>query len=195
MAVDMGQDRGMAANHPERDSVIRRLSLLTPLVVILTLAACSPKRVLREPSAPVRPAVSETEDATRPSAGRPLGLEAARLARAQIGRPYRWGGASPEQGFDCSGLVHWCYGVLDVDLPRVVSAQVEFGRSVPRQRLQPGDLLFFAIDRREVSHVGLSLGGDRFVHAPRSGRPVRTDSLDDPYWRTRWTGARRVAPE
>ena len=191
----------MAANHPERDSVIRRLFLMTSLVVILALAACSPKRVLREPSAPVGAAGPATADAAgatadRPAADRPqLGFEAARLARAQIGRPYRWGGASPEQGFDCSGLVHWCYSILDVDLPRVVSAQVESGRSVPRQRLQPGDLLFFAIDRREVSHVGLSLGGDRFVHAPRSGRPVRTDSLDDPYWRTRWTGVRRVAPE
>lgn len=176
----------------------------------LVLGACAPKKVLRqpEPTAPtgVRERPADTSASTeRP--GRPEGVterseraegsmskavQAAELALAQQGRPYRWGGHSPERGFDCSGLVMWSYGCVGVDLPRVVNAQHQAGRDVHGRPLLPGDLVFFALDGRRVSHVGLVVDDERFVHAPRRGRPVRIDELDDPYWRTRWVATRRI---
>jgi len=176
-------------------------------LLLLALASCSPKRVLRqpEPEAPVsgasRPTTSpatipEDAPAERPPRGAAdevlLGVEAATLAREQVGRPYRWGGTDPGGGFDCSGLVQWSYGCVGVNLPRVVRELKSEGRAVDGDKLQPGDLVFFAIRGDRVSHVGVYLGDRSFVHAPSSGSLVRENSLDDPYWRGRWTGSRRV---
>ncbi|MEZ4388579.1 MAG: C40 family peptidase [Candidatus Krumholzibacteriia bacterium] len=191
--------------------MIRRLVIV---LTVLLLAGCSPKRVLRQPEAwppperpvhaaprqapPTVPPRSQTappRDLTDPDGALEVGLEVAELALTQLGRPYRWGGHSPERGFDCSGLVHWCYGCLGIDLPRVVRDQRRAGQPVAAASLQPGDLLFFAIEGDRISHVGLYLGDGEFVHAPRAGRRVRRDSLDDPYWRERWSDSRRVAAE
>lgn len=181
-----------------------RLVLL--LVLALSLVGCSPKRVYRQPD-PVAPfgaganrepppvAVRPPGEPTPPDVVRTMGAEVALLADAQIGRPYRWGGRSPEQGFDCSGLVHWAYGRVGVDLPRVVRDQQRVGRPVPAGDLAPGDLVFFSIEGGRISHVGVYVGDADFVHAPRRGKPVRRDSLDDPYWRERWNESRRVAVE
>jgi cell wall-associated NlpC family hydrolase len=114
------------------------------------------------------------------------------LAQEQIGRPYRWGGENPSYGFDCSGLVQWTYGSIGISMPRVVREQKKRGKSITGDRLRPGDLVFFAISGDRVSHVGVYVGGGRFVHAPRAGQPVRIDSLDDAYWRQRWSDSRRI---
>ncbi len=181
------------------------------LMIGLGLVGCSPKRVLRHPEAasPRQGAVGRegsttTSVASRlrppvdrigPGEGQELGSEVASLASAQIGRPYRWGGRTPERGFDCSGLVHWAYERVGVALPRVVREQRRVGESVGLAGLQPGDLVFFAIEGDRITHVGLYIGDGQFVHAPRSGRRVRRDSLDDPYWSERWSDSRRVAAE
>lgn len=115
-----------------------------------------------------------------------IAQRAVRLARKQLGAPYRWGGASPA-GFDCSGLVMWVYGRLGVSLPHNAAALYGVGRSVPRSAIRPGDLLFF----HGLGHVGLYIGRGRMIHAPQSGRRVEVQSLAAR--RGTLVGARRVA--
>lgn len=110
-----------------------------------------------------------------------------------VGTPYRFGGNTPEGGFDCSGLVNYVYrDMLDLRLPRTSRdlAAVQGPRLDP-QRLAPADLVFFG-GGGNVSHVGIYVGEGRFVHAPSSGGTVRLDHLDGPYWRDHYSGARRV---
>jgi cell wall-associated NlpC family hydrolase len=107
------------------------------------------------------------------------------------GVPYRAGG-SDLSGFDCSGLVQYVLAQYGVAVPRVVRDQYEVGTSVRLDELEPGDLVFFATEGRHVSHVGIAIGGDRFVHAPNARGSVRVDSLATGYWGERVAGARRV---
>jgi cell wall-associated NlpC family hydrolase len=110
-----------------------------------------------------------------------------------VGTPYRYGGNTPESGFDCSGLVHYVFrDMLDLRLPRTSRelAAIQGPRIAP-DRLAPADLVFFG-QGGEVSHVGIYVGEGRFVHAPRTGGTVRLDRLDGPWWRDHYTGAKRV---
>ncbi|WP_305043097.1 C40 family peptidase [Geoalkalibacter sp.] len=117
--------------------------------------------------------------------------ELVRTAEQFIGVPYRWGGASAEDGFDCSGLTLVCYRLNGLDLPRVSASQFDAGRPVDPGRLQEGDLVFFATrGGRQVSHVGLYIGGGRFIHAPRSGQSVRVEHLSNSYYQRTFVGAR-----
>ncbi len=111
-----------------------------------------------------------------------------------LGTPYRYGGRSPREGFDCSGLVQYTHRQAGIDVPRTARAQYNASKPVSRRRLQPGDLVFFRIDGRRISHVGIYLGDGRFIHAPSSGRKVTTARLDDPYWRRHYSGAGRFVP-
>ncbi|WP_129135383.1 C40 family peptidase [Luteimonas sp. YGD11-2] len=110
-----------------------------------------------------------------------------------VGTPYRFGGNTPEGGFDCSGLVNYVYrDMLDLRLPR--SSRELAGVQGPRiepGRLASGDLVFFG-SRGNVTHVGIYVGEGRFVHAPSSGGTVRLDHLDGHYWRDNYSGARRI---
>ena len=125
------------------------------------------------------------------SEGLKLGFAAAELAREQLGKQYQWGAVGPDR-FDCSGLVYYVYGSLGVALPRVSADQARFGTRIGRSEVQPGDLLFFSISGSRVDHVGIYVGGNEFIHAPRKHMPVRTDSLNDAWWRRRFEVARRV---
>jgi Cell wall-associated hydrolases (invasion-associated proteins) len=110
-----------------------------------------------------------------------------------VGTPYRYGGNTPEGGFDCSGLINYVFrDMLDLRLPRTSRelAATKGGRIAP-DRLAGGDLVFFGSDD-QVSHVGIYVGEGRFVHAPNSGGTVRLDSLDGAWWRDHYTGARRL---
>ena len=114
-------------------------------------------------------------------------------ALALLGTPYRWGGNGPG-GFDCSGLVnHVVQQALGLTLPRSAAAMSRIGAAIERQALRAGDLLFFITARQEVSHVGIYVGEDRFVHATRSGGDVRMSALSERYWSARYAGARRIA--
>lgn len=116
---------------------------------------------------------------------------AADIAQRFIGKPYRYGGETPA-GFDCSGLVHYSFGRAGIAVPRTTGALVRDGRRVARGRLRKGDLLFFNQDGKRASHVAIYLGDQTFVHAPSSGKHVRRDRLNNPYWRKHFAGARRV---
>lgn len=110
------------------------------------------------------------------------------------GSRYRFGGTSPSVGFDCSGFVQHVYGRHGVALPRDAQSMAGSLPEVRRDEVLPGDLMFFKISRRPYSHVGIYLGGRRFIHATsRRTGDVRVSSLDLPYWRTRLAGIRRPA--
>jgi cell wall-associated NlpC family hydrolase len=196
--------------------------LFAPLLIAALLAACAapmerapardapPRAGERDGSVAVggaefeRPAsTTEPVASDRPAAaGDPgelataatSGAQAVRAARAQLGTPYRYGGASPSAGFDCSGLVRWSYAQTGVDLPRDTAAQRRLAATRVRDlsELQPGDLLFYTRGRRGTLHVALFAGDGEFVHAPTSGQAVRADRLDAPHWRARFIEARRL---
>jgi cell wall-associated NlpC family hydrolase len=107
-----------------------------------------------------------------------------------VGKPYRYGGASPS-GFDCSGLVHFSYRQAGVAVPRSTEDQLRAAKPV-RGSMQRGDLLFFDQEGKKKSHVGIYLGNGKFVHAPSSGKRVRTDTLDSRYWKKHLSEIRRL---
>lgn len=110
-----------------------------------------------------------------------------------VGTPYRYGGNTPESGFDCSGLVNYVFrDMLDLRLPRTSRELAAYqGPRIEPARLATADLVFFG-SGGTVSHVGIYVGEGRFVHAPTTGGTVRLDRLDGPYWRARYSGAKRV---
>jgi cell wall-associated NlpC family hydrolase len=111
--------------------------------------------------------------------------DAATIALQYLGVPYLWGGATPA-GFDCSGLVMYVYAQLGISLPHYAAAQYQVGTPVPRDELQPGDLVFFDA----LNHVGIYIGGGQFVHAPHTGDVVKISSLSD--FAGSYVGARRL---
>ena len=121
------------------------------------------------------------------------------VALSLIGTPYRFGGASPEAGFDCSGLVKYILGLSSpITLPRNSDEMFRMGsgRSIELAELKAGDLLFFRVGgKKRINHVAVYIGEDRFVHAPSTGGFVRVDKLDSKYWMRWFTGAKRVLPE
>jgi cell wall-associated NlpC family hydrolase len=117
--------------------------------------------------------------------------EIVETARSFIGLPYRWGGTTPEKGFDCSGLVMAVYYLNGINLPRTSREQYRVGKALPRSHLSEGDLVFFDISgRNRVSHVGIYVGGGEFIHAPGRGKTIRTDSLSNSYYSPRYKGGR-----
>ncbi|MGQ9454805.1 MAG: C40 family peptidase [Armatimonadota bacterium] len=114
-----------------------------------------------------------------------------RTALAFRGARYRRGGAS-RGGFDCSGFTRYVFAKYGITLPHSSAAQAKIGKPVPKSELQPGDLVFFQTYRRGISHVGIYIGNDKFVHASTHRRGVTVDSLNSSYYASRYRGARRV---
>lgn len=98
------------------------------------------------------------------------------VAMQQLGKPYQWAAAGPSS-FDCSGLVMYCYAQVGVSLPHSAAAQYGSGAHVSRDQLQPGDLVFFSHGGGGIAHVGMYVGGDSYIHAPRTGDVVKISSL------------------
>jgi len=115
-----------------------------------------------------------------------------RVAESMIGAPYKYGGISPKSGFDCSGLVYFSHRKNGITLPRTSYAQYKASKPIPRKALRRGDLLFFRITSRKVSHVGIYMGKNRFVHAPSRGKKVSIGKLNSPYWSKRFIRGGRI---
>jgi murein DD-endopeptidase len=150
----------------------RALAAGAPLVAALLLAACAapPQRAAPPPD---------------------TGAVMATLAVSLVGTPYQFGGADAA-GFDCSGLALYVHARVGLAIPRTASEQRHAAHPVPLAALAPGDLIFFRIRSRHVDHVGIYVGGGRFVHAPRAGGTVAYGQLAaGGYYRTRATGAGR----
>ena len=160
----------------------RTLEKIVACLALPVLAACSWQEESTLPRAPDTQVVIQgyADD---------VGVEAARIAYAQVGIPYRYGGASPA-GFDCSGLVHYAYDRAGKAVPRTTSALERATRRVDERSLLPGDILFFNVSGK-LGHVGIYLDDGRFVHAPQTGRTVSVESLDSPFYRRAFARAGR----
>lgn len=114
----------------------------------------------------------------------------------QIGKPYRWGGTSPNTGFDCSGLVYYAYkDLVKFRIPRTANEMYHLRDAAPvgRNELQNGDLVFFRTQGRGTAdHVGVYVGNGKFIQSPRTGQEIQITSLSEDYWQQRYVGARRV---
>jgi cell wall-associated NlpC family hydrolase len=110
------------------------------------------------------------------------------IAMQYLGIPYKWGGASPETGFDCSGFLMYVYAKVGVSLPHNAAMQYQLGTPVSKEQLQPGDLVFFD----GLGHNGMYIGGGQFIHAPHSGDVVKISSLSDSWYAATWVGAKRL---
>ena len=130
------------------------------------------------------------------SGGHGITAHAALVAEAlrHRGIRYRFGGSSPEEGFDCSGLVSYAASrALGLRLPRSAAEIANVGQTIGRAELVAGDLVFFNTMGRKYSHVGIYLGDDRFVHSPSAGGVVRIENMTMAYWNKRYNGARRLS--
>jgi cell wall-associated NlpC family hydrolase len=202
-ALARAQAKAKAAARREaagRVAAAARANAATPAPTTTAAVQTQSSEPAQSPAAQVQPAVvapATTADTTTqpaptapalpaapPAAGHP---QAAQVALGYVGVPYRWGGSTPA-GFDCSGLVSYVYAQLGVQLPHYAAAQYGYGSPVARDQLQPGDLVFFD----NLAHVGIYIGGDEFVDAPHTGTVVRIDSLSDPWYSSRYVGARRI---
>jgi len=150
-----------------------------PIGVFLLMAGCaSPPAPQRTPVSSIPPLTAEQSNSITIHA---LGL---------VGTPYRYGGNTPEGGFDCSGLIGYVYrSSLGQVPPRTVSRMASFGRPVAMSEIRSGDLVLFG--NSTPSHAGIYVGDGRFVHAPSTGGEVRLDRLDGVYWSRQPTQARR----
>jgi cell wall-associated NlpC family hydrolase len=146
------------------------------LVLLLAVTGCAKQVLSPDPPATV---VAPEEPPSR-------NATAARLATRYLGAPYVWSGSSPT-GFDCSGLVMYAYAKVGVAIPHNAAQQFRLGAPVDRDRLVPGDIVFF----NQLRHNGIYLGDGRFVHATKPAG-VKIARLDDDWFRTRWVGARRL---
>lgn len=135
------------------------------------------------------PPISAAPPAFVPPAS--VGNEIALRAISLLGAPYSYGGSGPTT-FDCSGLVRFIYDQVGIAVPRTAAEQYSAAKPVPLRGLEPGDLLFFRIHGRGISHVAIYAGDGRFIHAPQTGRPVEFRMLDDEYYRPRLAGAGRL---
>jgi cell wall-associated NlpC family hydrolase len=158
------------------------MRLLAAIVVVLALAGCA--------SSPNR-APSASTGSIKASSAADRGDQAAGYALTMVGKPYRYGGSSP-QGFDCSGLVLYSYKNAGVALPHGTDKQRSLSRPIKVAELRRGDLLFFNQEGKKYGHVGIYVGSGQFVHAPSSGKSVRSDRLDSAYWKKHLSEARRI---
>ena len=115
-------------------------------------------------------------------------------AMSLIGVKYKWGGNTPESGLDCSGFIHYVFqNTLNIALPRTALGMSRVGDTIDKDELKPGDLVFFNTLKRRFSHVGIYLGDNRFIHAPRTGRNIEIANMDTKYWTSRFNGGRRMS--
>jgi cell wall-associated NlpC family hydrolase len=168
--------------------MLARLPFLAPFLIAalgfsVAHADEEPPLLLQEAVALQQPAATPVES----TLDKALGL---------LGIRYRWGGSAPDTGFDCSGFVrHVFQQGIGLDLPRSAREQSKTGEPVGKDELQPGDLVFFNTMRRAFSHVGIYLGDNLFVHAPRRGGRVRVEDMSARYWTKRFNGARRLTEQ
>ena len=159
----------------------RAMQRICLTLLILLLGACS-----------TMPGIPPDTPLEQASGGRMNDVALYALSLADT--PYRYGGNSGENGFDCSGFVQHVYlNTLGIKLPRTSTEMSRAGSEPDAGQLHPGDLVFFNTRHQPFSHVGIYVGEERFVHSPSSGKAIMVANMRDKYWRSRYNGARRVA--
>lgn len=161
-----------------------RVSHLLMVLSLAVLAGCASAPPPPAPTAAIAPPTSV------PAAGHD---ELLFHAFSLVGTPYRYGGSSPDTGFDCSGLINYVFREsAGLTLPRTTAGLNALPGTTAVDALQPGDLVLFATRGKRVDHAGIYIGDGRFLHAPSSGGRVRVDALDASYWQRAYASARRV---
>ncbi len=150
---------------------------------------------IRKISPPLQPVVpKETAEKPEPKPSndqKDMGAIAARTAERFVGIPYRWGGDNVVEGMDCSGFVRAVYNLCGLSIPRTSRDQFKAGDLVAKDDLKDGDLVFFGSSVDKINHVGIYVGGGKFVHAPRRGEEIRVTAVNESYFEKRFVGARR----
>jgi cell wall-associated NlpC family hydrolase len=181
------QERLADANQLLASAPQQPAAAAAPVVDAAAAAAVGNAKLPPEILGPVQDAIAAG------NAPGPKALAAIEEASKYIGTDYKWGGSTPQTGFDCSGLMQWSYAQSGVQIPRVTYTQIEApnGTEVAdKQNLKPGDLVFFS-NAGDVHHVGMYLGDQKFLHAPSTGDVVKVSSLDEPYYASQFAGGRR----
>jgi cell wall-associated NlpC family hydrolase len=138
-------------------------------------------------------ASNTTQEAESNSSWTSTAQEIILQALGQTGVKYKYGGISPDAGFDCSGFVRYVFKeAANLTLPHGARAMSQIGKNVPEKELKPGDLVFFNTMKSVYSHVGIYVGNNRFIHSPSTGSSISVADMNDSYWSKRFTGARRV---
>jgi murein DD-endopeptidase len=156
----------------------RHLAGTLSCAALLLIASCSTR-------------LANTDRPTLGHTGVAAGKEVVAVAKTLIGAPYQYGGTTPD-GFDCSGLVHYAYKEAGLNIPRTTREQLRYAQRVRASNLRPGDVLFFRVSDRKVTHVGIYTGDGRFIHAPSAGGHVAYARMDNPFWEKRLVGAGRL---
>lgn len=192
LAFAAGSLPALAMNPPisKADTAPQAASALAPAAALVLPA---PAAIATPDTAPLAAQLAILQKAKDAPTSPSLVKTVLQRAFSLLGTPYRWGGSSPESGFDCSGLVGYVFRTIGIDLPRVSRAMADEGTKVAsRDALAEGDLVFFG-KRGHIDHVGIYIGEGNFLHAPRTGRDVTVSSLTSGYWAQKYLEARRVA--
>lgn len=189
-----------------------RIALLATATLVASLFySASSHAALETEALPTLKGLSVADEGSSPAGTMPsLRDRIVKMSMNTLGTLYHWGGDDPDEGFDCSGLVRFVFHkTAGLNLPRTSREQHSSGQSVGRQQLLPGDLVFFKTGRTRivrvqghhkslrtvissaVSHVGIYIGDNQFIHAPVRGERVRIDNLDASYWTQHYAGASR----
>jgi peptidoglycan endopeptidase LytE len=165
---------------------------LAPALIVLATTACASAGGVPRPfPTPGGWNPPPLEASPSPATAALGGYAIAGTALSFRGVPYRNGGSDPS-GFDCSGLVWYVFAQNGLRVPRTVDEQYRAGTPIDRSSVGPGDLVFFNTKGAGATHVGISIGGDEFVHAPNTTGEVRVERLGANYWMGRFVGARRM---
>jgi cell wall-associated NlpC family hydrolase len=180
----------MAIRARTRRAVLARLALATAVFqAVLGQLCASASAGAERTDRPFAPRAHANRVDTAVGRTRLRRARVVAVAHKALGVPYRWGGASPASGFDCSGLVQWAYRQVGVRLPHYSYGQWRYGRPVSRRGLRAGDLVFFS----GLGHVGIYIGHNRLIHAPHAGARVSVAPLSGWYARSFVGGRRLVA--
>ncbi len=174
----------------------------TAVLLIGFLAGCGSSEVYRAPveergvvvngyAAPSAATQGQVPATPRPGERRP-NYHMAMMAKQMVGVRYRYGGHSPSSGFDCSGLIYYSYKRIGLRSPRTTRDLYQHARPVRRSNIRTGDILFFKLDGKKVSHAAIYLGNGRMVHAPSSGKRVSYAQLTSRFWDSRFISAGRL---
>ena len=175
------------------------------IFMLLCSTACAAVEPAAKPTVDVAPQAAESAQATTAEAIKyesssidssdwsGIAREVLMNALSLTGIKYKYGGSSPETGFDCSGFVRYVFQqAASLTLPHSTRALSQLGQIIPLEQLKPGDLVFFDTLKSAFSHVGIYLGDSRFIHAPSAGGSINVVNMNDAYWAKRFNGARRL---